>query len=346
MQFIKALLRGDFLQRNYLQRNYFQGGLLQQNKGVDEPGSGRLRVGIIGTGKIGVDLLIKVQRSPWMECVIFSGRNLQSTGMSYASELGVPISDQGISVFFEARYHCDIVFDATSAAHHIEHAQVFDRLGILAIDMTPSQIGECCVPALGMHEVLENKNISMISCGGQSSIPIAQVLASVIPDVQKIAVKSIVSPNSIGPGTLANLDEYYHNTKSGLKKYTGINDFDVELLVDEVNPETRMLTSVTAYCDATEVDALQLPLATMLQKIQAYVPGYKIEAGPRVIDGGIRVDLSVEGLGDYLPKYAGNLDIINCAAIAVAEHYAQVVVASRKTKPSSARHHQNLQLEY
>lgn len=331
MQFIKALLSGDFLQRS---------------NGTGGSVSGRLRVGIIGTGKIGVDLLVKVRRSPWMECVIFSGRNLQSSGMSYAAGLGVPVSDQGINAFFEPRYRCDVVFDATSAANHIEHAQIFDRLGILAIDMTPSQIGECCVPALGMREVLENKNISMISCGGQSSIPVAQVLTKVIPGIQKIAVKSIVSPNSIGPGTLANLDEYYHNTKAGLKKYTGVNDFDIELFVDEVNPETRMLTSVTAYCGTVDTGALQLPLMAMLQKIQAYVPGYKLEGEPAVIDGGIRIDLSVEGLGDYLPKYAGNLDIINCAAIAVAEHYAQAALASRQAKKSLVRYHRNLQLEY
>ncbi|MCE3251633.1 MAG: acetylating acetaldehyde dehydrogenase [Cellvibrio sp.] len=331
MQFIKALLNGDFLQRN---------------KGIDESVPSRLRVGIIGTGKIGVDLLVKVRRSPWMECVIFSGRNFQSPGMCYAAELGVPVSDQGINAFFEPRYRCDIVFDATSAANHVEHAQVFDGLGILAIDMTPSQIGECCVPALGMNEVLANKNISMISCGGQSSIPVAQVLAKTIPNVKKIAVKSIVSPSSIGPGTLANLDEYYHNTKAGLKKYTGISNFDVELFVDEVNPETRMLTSVTAYADTTDIDTLHAPLTAMLQKIQAYVPGYKLERGPVVVDGGIRLDLSVEGLGDYLPKYAGNLDIINCAAIAVAEHYAQAVLSATQAKKPLVRYHRNLQLEY
>ncbi|HSC66687.1 MAG TPA: acetylating acetaldehyde dehydrogenase [Cellvibrio sp.] len=331
MQFIKALLGGDFLQRN---------------KGVNNSTAERIRVGIIGTGKIGVDLLVKIRRSPWMECVIFSGRNLDSPGMRYAADLGVNVSDQGINVFFEPRYRCDVVFDATSAANHIEHAQIFDRLGILAIDMTPSQIGECCVPALGMKEVLENKNVSMISCGGQSSIPVAQVLASTISGVSKIAVRSVVSPNSVGPGTLANLDEYYHNTAAGLKKYTGVSDFNVELFVDEVNPETRMLTSVTAYCDYVDLDSLQIPLAAMLQKIQAYVPGYKLEGEPVLVEGGVRVDLSVEGLGDYLPKYAGNLDIINCAAIAVAEHYAQTALVARQAKMPLVRHQRNLQLEY
>lgn len=331
MQFIKALLAGDFL---------------RSDKRVDESATSRLRVGIIGTGKIGVDLLIKIRRSPWLECVIFSGRNFHSAGMRYAANLGVPVSDQGINAFFESRYRCDIVFDATSAANHIEHAQIFDRLGIFAIDMTPSQIGECCVPALGMSEVLENKNISMISCGGQSSIPVAQVLASTIPNVTKIAVKSIVSPNSVGPGTLANLDEYYYNTKAGLKKYTGIVGLDVELLVDEVNIETRMLTSVTAFCESVDLNALQIPLAIMLQKIQAYVPGYRLDSEPVLVEGGIRVDLSVEGLGDYLPKYAGNLDIINCAAIAVAEHYSEAILLSRVSKTPLVRHHPHMQLEY
>lgn len=330
MQFIKALLSGDFLQRR---------------KEVFEPASGKLRVGIIGTGKIGTDLLVKVLRSPWMECIVFAGRNLQSPGMCYAAQLGINVSDQGINAFFEPRNRCDIVFDATSAAHHIEHAQIFDELGILAVDMTPSQIGECCVPALGMDEVLQNKNISMISCGGQSSIPVAAVLAKVLTSVKKIEVKSIVSANSIGPGTLANLDEYYHNTKAGLKKYTGLEYFEVELVVDDVNLETRMITSVTAYGDSPDLNELHISLNTMLHKIQQYVPGYKLESAPVLVDGGVRVDLSVEGLGDYLPRYAGNLDIINCAAIAVAEYYAQALFMQQAERPV-VRHHGNLQLEF
>jgi acetaldehyde dehydrogenase (acetylating) len=330
MQLIKSLLNGDFLQRS---------------KEVCGPAKGKLRIGIIGTGKIGTDLLVKVLRSPWMDCVVFTGRNLQSPGMRYAAGLGVNVSERGVSVFFEPQNRCDIVFDATSAANHIEHAKIFAELGILAIDMTPSHIGECCVPALGMDEVLRNKNISMISCGGQSSIPVANVLAQSLSGVKKIEVKSIVSANSIGPGTLANLDEYYRNTKAGLKKYTGLANFDVELLVDDVNLETRMMTSVTAYCDYPSLNDLRVPLEMMLRRIQQYVPGYKLEVDPFFVDGGVRVDLSVEGLGDYLPKYAGNLDIINCAAISVAEHYARSVVAKQVRQPW-AEHHGRLQMEF
>ncbi len=330
MKFIESLLRGKFL--------HTQSDLDQQTD--------KLAVGIIGTGKIGADLLAKVQRSTYLECVLFAGRNLDSPGMQYAQKLGVKISDKGINAFMDAANRCDIVFDATSAAYHKEHAKLFEELGILAIDMTPSQIGECCVPALGMYEALEHRNISMISCGGQSSIPIAQVLARCIPDVKKISVSSTVSANSIGPGTLANIQEYYHNTKAGLRKYTGVTDFDVALNVDDINLETRMFTSVTAWCDdVVDTQALQGPLNEMLMRIQAYVPGYRLESLPRVIDGGVRVDLSVEGLGDYLPKYAGNLDIINCAAIAVAEHYAACLLeANRKNKVPGFKH--QLQVQY
>lgn len=329
MQFIKALLSGDFFKPNVFKNN-------QDDK---------VRVGIIGTGKIGADLLAKVQRSPFMECVLFAGRNLDSAGMIYAAKLGVKISDKGINAFLDQSNRCDIVFDATSAAYHKEHAKLFEELGILAIDMTPSQIGECCVPALGMQEAMQHRNISMISCGGQSSIPVAHILAKCIPDVKKISVSSVVSANSIGPGTLANIDEYYRNTKAGLHKYTGVNDFDVELHVDEVNLETRMFTSVTAWCDAADLDALHGPLNEMLMRIQRYVPGYRLESSPLVIDGGIRIDLSVEGLGDYLPKYAGNLDIINCAAIAVAEHYAKCLLDERHTQQVPAIK-TGLQMEY
>lgn len=328
MKFIESLLRGKFLNSRF------------ENQQAE-----KLTVGIIGTGKIGADLLAKVLRSSKLECVLFAGRNLDSAGMSYARDLGVKISDKGINAFLEPDNRCDIVFDATSAAYHKEHAKLFEELGILAIDMTPSQIGECCVPALGMQDALEHRNISMISCGGQCSIPIANVLARSIPGVKKISVESTVSANSVGPGTLANIDEYYHNTKSGLRKYTNISEFDVALHVDKVNLETRMFTSVTAWCEGADLDALQGPLNEMLTRIQRYVPGYRLESAPRVVDGGVRVDLSVEGLGDYLPKYAGNLDIINCAAIAVAEHYATCVLEARKAQkiPDFKK---RLQMEY
>jgi acetaldehyde dehydrogenase (acetylating) len=286
----------------------------------------KINVGILGTGKIGTDLLVKVLRSPYLECVMFAGRNYNSEGMQFAAKLDVPLSDQGIVAFTQTGLNCDLVFDATSAAYHVEHALILQGLGILAIDMTPSQIGECCVPAIRLDEVYENDNISMISCGGQASIPLAYVLAKTIPGIEKIEVVSRVSSESIGPGTLANIDEYYRNTKAGLAKYTNVKEFDVDLIVDNVNTATKMFTNITAHVhDESKVDMHKVirDVNQMISQIQSYVPGYHLEVIPFVSAGQVTMVISVEGAGDYLPKFAGNLDIINCAALAVAEEFAK-----------------------
>jgi acetaldehyde dehydrogenase (acetylating) len=288
--------------------------------------SRKINVGILGTGKIGTDLLVKVLRSPYLECVMFAGRNYNSDGMQFAAKLDIPLSDQGIVAFTQPGLNCDLVFDATSAAYHVEHALILQGLGILAIDMTPSQIGECCVPAIRLDEVYENDNISMISCGGQSSIPLAYIVSQCVSDIEKIEIISRVSADSIGPGTLANIDEYYRNTKAGLAKYTGLTEFDVELIVDEVNRTTKMFTSISAYlADTSKVNLEQLgaQVNRMVEKVQTYVPGYHLEVMPFIDEGQVTMVISVEGAGDYLPKFAGNLDIINCAAMAVAEEFAR-----------------------
>ena len=283
----------------------------------------RLRAGVLGTGKIGVDLLLKLRRSSWLEPVMFVGRNLDSEGMRYAANLGVPVSDKGIAAFVPGC--CDLVFDATTAASHLEHAQVFDKLGIFALDMTPSQIGECCVPALGMVDHSRHRNISMVSCGGQSSIPLAQVLYQQMDGVHRLAVSSRVSANSVGPGTLANIQEYYCNTRAGLHQYTSEQlACDVELIADQERLDTPMLTSITAWGELRDRAQLEQALALMCARVQAYVPGYRLLGSPEYLpEGAVRIQVQVEGAGDYLPTYAGNLDIINCAAVAVAEDYAR-----------------------
>lgn len=304
---------------------FSRGNLNNRNGDVKkafQPHNGKVKVGILGTGKIGTDLLIKALRSEHLECVIFAGRNMQSDGMQHAASLGVTTSDKGIDAFVSNPYGCDIVFDATSAAYHVEHAKVFEQQGIFAIDMTPSQIGECVVPAISLLEVKNNCNISMISCGGQSSIPIAYALSIALPNIEMLRVESRVSANSIGPGTIANIEEYYRNTKAGLNKYTGVEDIEVDLFVDEVNLESKMYTDIYAKTDRCGADLFWGALQDMLARIQKYVPGYAIEGQPVYANGFVKVQISVEGCGDYLPKYAGNLDIINCAAIAVAEEHS------------------------
>lgn len=296
--------------------------LLHREKGIPLRYDKKIKVGILGTGKVGADLLVKALRSEYLDCIMFAGRNYQSEGMKYVKKLGVTVSDKSIDAFLHAEEKCDVVFDATSASQHMKHAPIFKKLGVLAIDMTPSQIGIPLVPAISFSGIKTSRNISMISCGGQSSIPIAYALSLSIPEIKRLHVASWLSPNSVGPATLANLDEYYSNTKTGLRKYSGVRNIDIDLIVDDANFEEKMRTSIFAETDYKDVASLDKALSNVLKKVQRYVPGYRLEGSPIYKDGGIKINISVEGRGDYLPKYAGNLDIINCAAIAVAEEYA------------------------
>lgn len=283
----------------------------------------KLQVGILGSGNIGTDLLLKIQRSPFLECCLFVGKNLASPGMIKASELGISISDQSISAFTEAT-GCELVFDATTAAYHPMHANVLKHLGIKVIDMTPSQIGSLCIPALNQQEALSAANINMITCGGQAAIPIAHVLKKEVPEIEYIEVVSVISSKSAGPGTRANIDAYIHNTEIGLKKFTGCSHVKAILNLNPATPCVDMQTTIFAKVDQCNIHRLRPAIQAMIQKIKSYVPGYHLVFDPIFENGKIMVMIKVKGQGDYLPSYAGNLDIINCAAIAMAEEYSKI----------------------
>ena len=283
----------------------------------------KLKIGILGSGNIGTDLLIKVLRSKYLECTFFVGRNLSSSGMKKASDLGVRISDFSIQTFINNPQKCDLVFDCTSAAYHLKHAPIFANLGIKAIDMTPSQVGVLCVPAINMDECLDADNINMITCGGQASIPIAHILKQTIPDIEYMEVVSAIASRSAGPGTRANLDEYIENTEKGLKKFTGCHNVKAILNLNPANPCIDMQISIFAKVSNCDTSILNQPMAKLEKNIKKYVPGYTVVVPPVFENGRIMTMVRVSGLGDYLPRYAGNLDIINCAAIAMAEEFAK-----------------------
>jgi len=286
-------------------------------------GNGRqLNVGIIGTGKIGTDLLIKIQRSEYLNCVLFAGRNLDSAGMKKALDLGVNISDKSINAFTEYNGHIDVVFDATSAEHHRKHAPIFKELGIKAIDLTPAKVGGFCVPCLNDQVLQDQDNVNMVTCGGQASIPMATLLKGVYPSIKSLKIESFLSPDSIGPATIANIDDYYATTAQAVSFLSEDVDVKVDLHVDEKPGRSDMLTVITAKVDQCDVAALTRPLAERLAKMQSYVPGYKLQSQPRYENGELIVEVSVRGQGDWIPEYAGNLDIINCAALVIAEKYA------------------------
>ena len=284
---------------------------------------GKLKVAVLGSGLIGTDLLVKIRRSPYLECTLFVGRNLQSRGMTKAVSLGVAISDQSIDAIVNKPDCCDLVFDATSAGGHKLHAPILEQLGKLAIDLTPAKIGGMCIPAVNLHDCLEYKNVNMVTCGGQASIPLAYVIGKIHKEVEYIEVVSTIASRSAGPATRANLDEYIETTEKGLKTFSKANKTKAILILNPAQPCINMQTTVFAKVKDPDINALRVPIENIVNAIKKYVPGYELIVPPTLENDRIMIMVRVQGLGDFLPSYAGNLDIINCAAIAMAEEYAK-----------------------
>lgn len=283
----------------------------------------KLKVAILGSGNIGTDLLVKIQRSEFLECSMFIGRNLSSAGMTKAIDMGIRVSDKSINAIIEEPYSCDIVFDCTSAKDAVAHWKVLEKLGKFVIDLTPAKIGILCIPAVNLQEAIKHQNVNMVTCGGQASIPIAYVLGKTQKNIEYIEVVSSIASRSAGPATRLNLDEYVDTTELGVRTFSGVDKTKAILNLNPAQPCIDMQTTIFAKVKEVNMDALKKELDIMVAEIKAYVPGYHILVDPIYENGRIVVMVKALGLGDYLPKYAGNLDIINCAAIAVAEEYSK-----------------------
>ena len=292
----------------------------------------KLKVAIIGSGNIGTDLLIKVLRSPYLECRAFIGRNLSSAGMVKASSLGVTISAEGIDYIVTNHDCCDLVFDATSAESHIKHAPILRSLNKLVIDLTPAKIGLMSVPSVNLTDSLAEFNVNMVTCGGQASIPVAYAIGQTQTDVDYIEAISSIASRSAGPATRQNLDEYIKTTEDGLKEFSGARRTKAILNLNPAEPCIDMQVTLFAKVKNPDIPKLSDFLLQIVEKIRKYVPGYEIILGPIVENDRIVVMAKVRGLGDYLPAYAGNLDIINCAAIAMAEEYACALIKTGNHK--------------
>jgi len=283
----------------------------------------KYRVAILGSGNIGTDLLVKAMRSEFLECVAFVGRSYSSQGMLKARALGVTCSDRSIQYLEEHHAEIDLVFDATSAKDHQVHAPILEALGIRVIDLTPAKVGPMCVPAILGETQLDEMNLNMVTCGGQASIPVAYAIGQSHKDVEYIEVVSSIASKSAGPATRLNLDEYIGTTEQGLLKFSGARRAKAILNLNPASPCIDMQTTIFAKVANPDIPALQARLDPLVARIRQYVPGYQLIVGPLVEHGRIVVMVRVRGLGDYLPEYAGNLDIINCAAIEMAEQLAQ-----------------------
>lgn len=291
---------------------------------------GKVKAGIIGTGNIGTDLLLKLQRSPILECGIFTGRNPDSAGIKLAKEMGVPTSTDSIGAIEKNPGICDIVFDATSASVHFVNAPILKRLGKFAIDLTPAHVGKMCVPVLNMQECMDVDNVNLITCGGQATAPIAYAISRVHPDVKYIEIVATIASKSAGAGTRNNIDEFTQATRESLSEFTGIRDTKAIIVLNPAQPPITMHNTVYALIDKPDMEAIRRSVDEMAAKIRRYVPGYRIAMEPVYENGRVTTSLQVVGLGDYLPKYAGNLDIITCAAVEIAENYARTKILGDK----------------
>ena len=287
-------------------------------------GMKKLPVAILGTGNIGSDLLIKVLRSPVLECRLFAGRNLSSHGMLMAEQLNVPVSAGGIGSILDLKSEISLVFDATSALDHVKHAPLLKDAGISAVDLTPAKLGKMCVPAVNLEECLEFADVNMVTCGGQASIPLAYAISQANEGVEYFEEVSSVASRSAGPATRINLDEYLETTEHAVCEFTKCSSSRAMVILNPADPCITMQVTVLAKIANLDLEKTRRKVSEMVDRIAKYVPGYQLIMEPFLENGRLVTMVRVEGLGDYLPKYAGNLDIINCAAMAFAEAKARL----------------------
>ncbi len=291
---------------------------------MNKKNSKKIKVGIIGTGNIGSDLLVKVQRSPYLICGIFAGQNPDSKGILRAQQMNVPTSAESIKAIEKDPDCCEIVFDATSAHSHALHAPILKKLKKFVIDMTPSRIGSMCVPIINLDESVKKQNVNMVTCGGQATAPIAQAIKKVHPETKYIEIVSSISSKSAGIGTRDNIDEYTQTTSESLQELAGVKESKAIVILNPADPPILMHNTIYAQIENPDIPSLTKEISKAVKAVQRYVPGYKLKLGPIYENNRVTVMIEVIGRGDYLPIYAGNLDIINCAAIAVAEEYAKM----------------------
>lgn len=295
----------------------------------------KIKCAVIGPGNIGTDLLAKLQRSPVLEPVWMVGIDPASDGLTRAREMGIKTTAEGVDGLLPhvKADGVQIAFDATSAYVHAENSRKLNALGVMMIDLTPAAIGPFCVPPVNLEEHVGKRemNVNMVTCGGQATIP----MVAAVSRVQAVAYGEIVATvasRSAGPGTRKNIDEFTRTTAGAIEKVGGAKKGKAIIIINPAEPPLIMRDTVHCLTEAEpDQPKITASIHAMLKEVQKYVPGYKLVNGP-VFDGKrVSIFLEVEGLGDYLPKYAGNLDIMTAAAARTAEMFAQAMLAGKLT---------------
>jgi acetaldehyde/propanal dehydrogenase len=295
----------------------------------------KIKCALIGPGNIGTDLLAKLQRSPVLEPVWMVGIDPESDGLKRAREMGLKTTADGVDGLLPhvLADGVQIAFDATSAYVHAENSRKLNALGVMMIDLTPAAIGPFCVPPVNLKQHLGKRemNVNMVTCGGQATIPMVYAVSRVQPVVYGEIVAT-VSSRSVGPGTRKNIDEFTRTTASAVENVGGAKKGKAIIVINPAEPPLIMRDTIHCLTlDAPKAAEIEASVHAMIKEVQKYVPGYRLVNGP-VIDGNrVSIFMEVEGLGDYLPKYAGNLDIMTAAAARTAEMFAEEIIKGTLT---------------
>ncbi|MDQ6596261.1 acetaldehyde dehydrogenase (acetylating) [Bacillus salipaludis] len=285
----------------------------------------KVKVAILGSGNIGTDLMIKLARSKFLELIAVIGIDPHSDGLRRARELGYAGVDTGIDGFLaDPELKADIVFDATSAKAHLYNAKVLKEAGIKVIDMTPAAIGPLVCAAVNIEEHLDKDNINLITCGGQATIPMVHAVNRVAP-VEYAEIVATIASKSAGPGTRANIDEFTETTARAIEVVGGAKKGKAIIILNPAEPPILMRDTVYTLVEEGKMDeeAIRNSIREVEKVVQSYVPGYRVRTEP-IFDGNkVTIFLEVEGAGDYLPVYAGNLDIMTSAGVKIAEAFAK-----------------------
>ena len=295
--------------------------------------SQKIKCALIGPGNIGTDLLMKLQRSPVLEPVWMVGIDPTSEGLKRAREMGMKTTADGVAGLLPhvKADGVQIAFDATSAYVHAENSRKLNALGVMMIDLTPAAIGPFCVPPVNLKEHVGKRemNVNMVTCGGQATSPMVYAISRVQPVAYGEIIATAAS-QSVGPGTRKNIDEFTRTTAAGVERVGGAKKGKAIIILNPAEPPLIMRDTVHCLTE-TEPDQAKITASihAMIKEVQKYVPGYRLVNGP-VFDGTrVSVYLEVEGLGDYLPRYAGNLDIMTAAGARTAEMFAEEILAGR-----------------
>lgn len=293
----------------------------------------KIGVAIIGPGNIGSDLMFKVFRSKHLDMRLMAGI-IQSPGIERAKQFGIPATTGGIEDLLRQKDELGIriVFDATGAMPHLKHAPLLKEAGLYAIDLTPAAVGPYLVPSVNPERLEGEMNVNMVTCGGQATIPIVHAIARVA-GAKYAEIVSAISSKSAGPGTRANIDEFTETTAKAIEQVGGADRGKAIIILNPAEPPIMMSNTIYVQIKDTSegiLEKITQSVDDMVAQMQQYVPGYQLRVPPLLDGDKVTVNVQVQGAGDFLPVYSGNLDIINSAAIAAAEKIAQRLLKEGK----------------